>query len=112
VRAASTGAAAALVLAARTSERVAAVVSRGGRPDLALPVLPAVRAPTLLLVGGNDHQVLRLNREADSALTCPHELIVIDRATHLFEEPGTLEQVAQLAAKWFRRYLAGEDVPR
>jgi putative phosphoribosyl transferase len=103
---ASTGAGAALVLAARGPQRIAAIVSRGGRPDLALPELPAVKAPTLLIVGGDDPQVLRLNRQALAALSCPKELVVVHGATHLFEEPGTLEEVARLAAAWFREHLA------
>jgi putative phosphoribosyl transferase len=99
---ASTGAAAALQLAAREGERVAAVVSRGGRPDLAGPeALPAVRAPTLLIVGGDDDIVIELNRRALAALRCEKQLVIVPGATHLFEEPGTLEQVAGLAADWF-----------
>jgi putative phosphoribosyl transferase len=102
---ASTGAAAALWGAADLGTRVAGVVSRGGRPDLAGPRLGAVRAPTLLIVGENDRQVLELNREAQRALRCPHELAVVPRATHLFEEPGALEEVARLAMEWFAKYL-------
>ncbi|SCG64159.1 dienelactone hydrolase family protein [Micromonospora coxensis] len=98
---ASTGAAAALVAAAARPERVAAVVSRGGRPDLAGSALSAVRAPTLMLVGGLDEQVITLNEQAAAALTAPHELRIVPGATHLFEEPGTLEQVADAAADWF-----------
>jgi alpha-beta hydrolase superfamily lysophospholipase len=97
---ASTGAAAALVAAAGMGERIRAVVSRGGRPDLAGQALSHVTAPTLLIVGGNDPEVLRLNRQAAALLRCPHELVAIPRATHLFEEPGTLEEVARLAAEW------------
>ncbi|MDZ7652587.1 MAG: alpha/beta family hydrolase [Burkholderiaceae bacterium] len=102
---ASTGAAAALVAAAAQPDRVAAVVSRGGRPDLAGSALPKVRAPTLLIVGGADDIVLQLNRAALSDLTCHAQLHVVPGATHLFEEPGTLEAVAALAADWFVRYL-------
>lgn len=102
---ASTGAAAALGAAARLGDDVAAVVSRGGRPDLAGEHLPLVRAPTLLIVGGEDHQVLELNRRAAARLRAPHELIVVPGAGHLFEEPGALEAVASLAAQWFARHL-------
>jgi dienelactone hydrolase len=104
---ASTGAAAALVAAGDLGPRVGAVVSRGGRPDLAeAHVLRRVTAPTLLIVGGEDPTVIRLNRDAYAQLTCDKALEIVPRATHLFEEPGTLEAVAALAAKWFRRYLA------
>jgi dienelactone hydrolase len=103
---ASTGAAAALIAAADRPNAVKAVVSRGGRPDLAGPALARVHAPTLLLVGGMDHVVLALNREALAQLGCAHkQLNVIPGATHLFEEPGTLEQVAQNAGQWFGRWL-------
>lgn len=102
---ASTGAGAALQAAARSPALVSAVVSRGGRPDLAEAFLPRVAAPTLLVVGANDAPVLGLNEEAFSLLTCPKELAVVPGATHLFEEPGTLEQVAELARNWFHRYL-------
>src|SRR5512135_1887307 len=102
---ASTGAAAALVAAARQSGAVGAVVSRGGRPDLAGDALPDVVAPTLLLVGGHDEQVLELNRQALAVLRCPKELVVIAEATHLFPEPGALEEVARLAEQWFLRHL-------
>ncbi len=102
---ASTGAAAALVAAARQPEAVGAVVSRGGRPDLAGDALPDVVAPTLLLVGGRDEQVLELNRQALAVLRCPRELVVIPGATHLFPEPGALEEVARLAERWFLRHL-------
>jgi putative phosphoribosyl transferase len=102
---ASTGAGAALVAAAAEGDRIAAVVSRGGRPDLAGEHLALVRAPTLLVVGGRDEVVLDLNREARRRMTCPTDLRVVDGATHLFEEPGTLEQVAGLAAEWFLRHL-------
>ena len=102
---ASTGAAAALVAAARRPEAVSAVVSRGGRPDLAGDALPAVRAPTLLIVGGEDGQVIELNRVAFDQLRCTKGLEIVPGATHLFEEPGTLEEVARLAAGWFVRHL-------
>jgi putative phosphoribosyl transferase len=98
---ASTGAAAALVAAAELPEEISAVVSRGGRPDLAAAWLDRVRAPTLLVVGSADPVVLELNREAAESLTCRSELAVVPGATHLFEEPGALEQVASLAAAWF-----------
>ncbi len=102
---ASTGAAAALIAAADAPDRVKAVVSRGGRPDLAGPALPRVRCPTLLIVGGDDTQVIALNQEALAELRCPKELRIIPGATHLFEEPGTLEAVARQAAEWFGKYL-------
>lgn len=99
---ASTGAAAALRAAAERPGRVQAVVSRGGRPDLAGDsALRGVQAPVLLIVGGNDQEVLRLNREAAALLPTPHRVEVIPGATHLFEEPGALQQVAQLAREWF-----------
>lgn len=101
---ASTGAAAALVAAAR-ERHVKAVVSRGGRPDLAGSWLAGVEAPTLLIVGGEDRDVLELNREAYESLSCEKQLAVIPRATHLFEEPGTLEEAANLAAEWFSKCL-------
>jgi putative phosphoribosyl transferase len=103
---ASTGAGAALVAAAARPDDVAAVVSRGGRPDLAAGALTEVRAPTLLIVGGDDDVVLQLNREALAQMRCESELQVVPDATHLFEEPGTLERVAALAAAWFDRHLA------
>jgi putative phosphoribosyl transferase len=102
---ASTGAAAALVAAAREPELVGAVVSRGGRPDLANGFLPAVQAPTLLIVGGNDEVVLDLNQRALRQLRCPKQLIVVPGATHLFPEPGALEEVSRLAKDWFVRHL-------
>ncbi len=102
---ASTGAAAALRAAADAPEQVAAVVSRGGRPDLARDALPRVRAPTLLVVGGADEPVLQLNEQALQLLRCEKQLAVIPGAGHLFEEPGALEQVAMLAADWFARHL-------
>ncbi|MEU5025968.1 dienelactone hydrolase family protein [Streptomyces milbemycinicus] len=98
---ASTGAAAALVTAAERPERVRAVVSRGGRPDLAGGVLSRVRAPVLLVVGGEDHEVLRLNEQAAAMLAAPHSVHVVPGATHLFEEPGTLAQAAAAARDWF-----------
>jgi putative phosphoribosyl transferase len=103
---ASTGAAAALVAAVERPTAVGAVVSRGGRPDLAGPYLPRVRAPTLLIVGGNDFQVIELNRAAFTQLRCEKELVIVPGATHLFEEPGALDEVAQLARGWFQQYLA------
>jgi len=103
---ASTGAAAALVAAASRPESVAAVVSRGGRPDLAGDALPRVEAPTLLIVGGYDLEVLELNREAYDRLSCEKKLEIVPRASHLFEEPGTLEAVARLAGDWFVKHLA------
>lgn len=102
---ASTGAGAALVAAAKVPENVFAVVSRGGRPDLAKAFLETVKAPTLLLVGGNDGDVITLNKEALKRLQCPKELKIIPNATHLFEEPGALEQVAELTAIWLTQYL-------
>jgi len=102
---ASTGAAAALVAAAQRPNAVGAVVSRGGRPDLAADALPDVQAPTLLIVGENDPEVLALNHWAQSQLRCKHELAIVPGATHLFEEPGTLDKVAQLAGDWFLREL-------
>lgn len=104
---ASTGAAAAIAAAAARGDDVAAVVSRGGRPDLAGEALAVVAAPTLLLVGSRDPEVLRLNREARLALLCPNELRVIEGAGHLFEEPGTLEAVAKAAGDWFVEKFAG-----
>jgi putative phosphoribosyl transferase len=102
---ASTGAAAALMTAAAMKEPVAAVVSRGGRPDLADDALDQVKAPTLLIVGGEDRTVLGLNQKAVSRMHCVNRLCVVPGATHLFEEPGTLEQVASLAAEWFVEHL-------
>lgn len=104
---ASTGAAAALVAAARCEAPVGAVVSRGGRPDLAGEALGAVEAPTLLIVGGLDTQVLELNREAAARMHCEQELRVVAGATHLFEEPGTLDEVIDLAREWFAQHLLG-----
>ncbi|MER9140551.1 dienelactone hydrolase family protein [Mesorhizobium sp. M0047] len=105
---ASTGAGAALVAAAERPDQAAAVVSRGGRPDLAALALPQVRAPTLLVVGGADTQVIALNRSALSALHCEKELAIVPGATHLFEEPGALDEVADLASRWFSRHLSSE----
>ncbi|CEG57737.1 dienelactone hydrolase family protein [Legionella fallonii] len=102
---ASTGGGAALVAAAREANLVKAVVSRGGRPDLADDFLPHVKAPTLLIVGGNDEVVIGLNRSAASQMTCIYQLKIVPRATHLFEEQGTLDEVARLAKEWFDRYL-------
>jgi putative phosphoribosyl transferase len=107
---ASTGAAAALVAAAARPEEVAAVVSRGGRPDLAGPALPAVKAPTLLIVGGADQQVLELNERALALLRVEKRLVVVPGATHLFEEPGSLEEVARLATEWFLDHFLKEAV--
>jgi pimeloyl-ACP methyl ester carboxylesterase len=101
---ASTGAAAALVAAARRAD-VRAVVSRGGRPDLADEFLPRVTAPTLLIVGGWDEQVIELNQAAYDRLTCERRLVIVPGATHLFEEPGTLDDVSRLAKQWFRTHL-------
>jgi dienelactone hydrolase len=106
---ASTGAAAALVAAANAPRAVSAVVSRGGRPDLAGAALEAVRCPTLLIVGGDDLTVLDLNRAALRALTCEKQLTVIPGATHLFEEPGTLEQAADAAVSWFSVHFRAAD---
>jgi putative phosphoribosyl transferase len=106
---ASTGGAAALLAAARKPELVRAVVSRGGRPDLAGEALSRVAAPTLLVVGGEDREVLELNRAALKRLRCEKELRVVPGATHLFEEPGALEEVARVAAAWFRRHLGSPE---
>ena len=102
---ASTGAAAALVAAAKLASEVHAVVSRGGRPDLAMKYLSKVEAPTLLIVGGADDVVIGMNEEAFANLVVEKKLEIVPGATHLFEEPGTLETVAKLAAEWFSRYL-------
>lgn len=110
---ASTGAAAALVAAARQPAAVGAVVSRGGRPDLAGSYLERVEAPTLLIVGATDAAVLHLNEEALAVLTCPKQLAVVPGATHLFPEPGALEEVARLAAAWFAKHLDhGDTLPQ
>jgi putative phosphoribosyl transferase len=108
---ASTGAAAALIAAAERPGVVRAVISRGGRPDLAGDALPLVQAPTQLIVGGDDEEVIELNREAMQRMRAAVELVIVPGATHLFEEPGTLEEVARLANNWCRRYLpAGASV--
>lgn len=101
----STGGAAALVAAAELGDRVGAVVSRGGRPDLAGPALADAKSPTLLIVGERDETVIELNRQALEQMSCVVDLQIIPNATHLFEEPGTLEQVAGLASEWFLRFL-------
>lgn len=103
----STGAAAALNVAAAMGDEIKAVVSRGGRPDLARDSLDAVTAPTLLIVGENDFDVIRLNQEAYKNLNCIKKMEIIPNATHLFEEPGCLEEVAKSAKKWFKHYLQG-----
>ncbi len=108
----STGAAAALIAAAmRPDGDVFAVVSRGGRPDLAVTILPQVRAPTLLIVGGADYPVIEMNRKALAALECEKDLVIIPGATHLFEEPGTLEEVAKQAGNWFASHVAEKMEP-
>ena len=106
---ASTGASAALVAAGRLADRVDAVVSRGGRPDLAGAELSKVKAPTLLIVGGNDFVVIELNERAMEQLSTEKKLVIVPGAGHLFEEPGALEQVAQVAAEWFGGYLRSEE---
>lgn len=109
---ASTGAAAALVAAAELTDAIGAVVSRGGRPDLAEDSLASVRVPTLLIVGGDDVPVIAMNQGALATLRCQDKkLVIVPGATHLFEEPGTLEEVARLAAEWFARYLAPSEEP-
>lgn len=105
---ASTGAAAALVAAAQLGDLIRAVVSRGGRPDLAGPSLAHVRAPTLLIVGGDDREVIALNRAALRELQCEARIEIVPGATHLFEEPGKLEAVIALARNWFRAHLEGQ----
>ena len=102
---ASTGAGAALQAAARDPSSIRAVVSRGGRPDLAEPYLPSVTAPTLLIVGGEDFPVIQMNQDAFAQLTCPKKLVIVPGATHLFEEPGTLEEVAEHALIWFQQHF-------
>jgi len=102
---ASTGAAAALLAATDRPDHVKAIVSRGGRPDLAGPALPEVTSPTLLIVGGHDYAVIEMNQSALALLTCEKRLVIVPDATHLFEEPGTLEQAADLAADWFADHL-------
>jgi dienelactone hydrolase len=106
---ASTGAAAALVAAARLQGDIGAIVSRGGRPDMAGRVLGQVRAPTLLIVGGHDVGVLELNEQAFAQLQCEKSLEIVPGATHLFEEPGALDQVIDLAQQWFSRHLTGRS---
>ena len=106
----STAAAATLQAAARSPETVAAVVSRGGRPDLARTFLPKVKAPTLLIVGENDPSAIEQNQKAHQQLVCPKEMSVISGASHLFEEPGTFDQVSAQARAWFLRHLAQESV--
>ena len=101
----STGGGAALVAAAEVGDRVGAVVSRGGRPDLAGDALPKVKSPTLLIVGGLDYQVIEMNEAAFARMRCEKELKIVPGATHLFEEPGTLEEVARLAADWLQKHL-------
>jgi len=108
---ASTGAGAALVAAAERPEVIGAVVSRGGRPDLAGPALARVQAPTLLIVGGDDEPVIPLNQRAYEELRCEKRLKIVPGATHLFEEPGALEQVAALATEWFTRFLFSPSAP-
>jgi putative phosphoribosyl transferase len=108
---ASTGAGAALRAVARAPSGVGAIVSRGGRPDLAAEDLADVRAPTLLIVGGRDNPVIELNQFAYARLRCEKELVIVPGATHLFEEPGALEEVARLARDWFLRYLSPEGIP-
>lgn len=102
---ASTGAAAALKSAANAGVLIGAVVSRGGRPDLAMESLPKVVSPTLLIIGGKDELVIELNRTAYERIKAPKEMVIVPGATHLFEEPGALEEVASLAARWFKRHL-------
>lgn len=106
----STGAAAALQAAAAMGEKIKAVVSRGGRPDLAMTVLDSVTAPTLFIVGGNDFGVIELNQEAYEKIISPKKFEIIPNATHLFEEPGCLEEVARLAKDWFKKYLVSNKV--
>lgn len=102
---ASTGAAAALLAASQSPIEIAAIVSRSGRPDIAIPVLPNIKIPTLLIVGGNDHEVIKLNEQALAKLGGKKKLEIIEGATHLFEENGALEKVSQLAADWFKKHL-------
>jgi putative phosphoribosyl transferase len=102
---ASTGSAAALTAASDLGEKIAAVVSRGGRPDLAMDVLKKVRSPTLLIVGGEDYDVVELNKGAYASMKCEKDFAIVPGATHLFEEPGALDEVARLATDWFLRHL-------
>ncbi|HET9913774.1 MAG TPA: dienelactone hydrolase family protein, partial [Anaerolineales bacterium] len=108
----STGAAAALMAAVEVPDKVDAVVSRGGRPDLAGPALPKVQVPTLLIVGGNDEAVIDLNKDALDQMQegAEKKLVIVPEASHLFEEPGTLEYAAQLAAEWFQMHLSGVGI--
>lgn len=106
---ASTGAASALRAAAILEKKVKAVVSRGGRPDLAMQVLPFIKAPTLLLIGSLDDLVIELNQQAYDQLQCKKEMMIVEGASHLFEEPGKLQEVAVLAADWFKKYLVNTD---
>lgn len=106
---ASTGAASALGAAAELGAQIRAVVSRGGRPDLSLSVLDKVKAPTLLIVGGNDDVVIELNKKAYDRLACIKKIEIVPGATHLFSEPGKLETVAKIAYEWFDSYLKGDD---
>ena len=108
----STGGGAALVAAAELGQTIGAVVSRGGRPDLAGAALPRVESPTLLIVGGLDYPVIEMNQEAYALLRCEKELKIVRGATHLFEEPGTLEEVAHLAAGWFQKHLGSKGAAR
>ena len=108
---ASTGAAAALITASDRPETIRALVSRGGRPDLAEEAIPNVHCPTLLIVGGNDRQTLALNAKAIKAMAAPHSLVVVPGASHLFEEPGALEEVTALAKDWFCRHLIPSSLP-
>lgn len=108
---ASTGAAAALQAAAKRGEQIGAVVSRGGRPDLAMPYLPRVTCPTLLIVGGEDFPVITMNMDAYALLRAEKEVVIIPGATHLFEEPGKLEEVARLAQSWFKKHLDVQSGP-
>jgi putative phosphoribosyl transferase len=109
---ASTGAAAALVAASKLPDAIGAVVSRGGRPDLAGNSLGSVQAPTLLIVGGEDKPVIAMNQEALAKLRCEKRLVIVPGATHLFEESGTLEEVSRLAAEWFNQHLTGKPSGR
>jgi len=108
---ASTGAAAALMAAAERPQAIGAIVSRGGRPDLALDYLPSITIPTLLIVGGDDRPVIPLNQQAYAALAGPKEMVIIPGATHLFEEPGALERVADHTREWFINHLGQEATP-
>ena len=108
---ASTGAASALQTAALLKDKIQAVVSRGGRPDLAKAALPLVKAPALLIVGSLDEPVIELNEEAYDQLKCHKKLNILEGASHLFEEPGTLEEVARLATDWFGKYLVPLEIP-